>query len=319
MSSRIGVVSTAPAVDRTHLVPSLVPGGIHRPATVLARPGGKGFNVASVLHALGADVVVAAPLAGASGRWLAEAAAAEGLDVRATWVPGDLRTCLSVFSEDDGRLTEFYEPPPPVAPADWDRFVVDAIAAMTGPDAPRFVAVSGKLPPTAPESGLAAIVAGLVASERVVALDADGRGVREAIAAGPALLKVNGLEAAALTGLAEDGAAGGLQAAAALRAMGAGSVVVTLGRAGAVALDADGAAWQVGPAAGVSGRFPVGSGDAFLAGMLFAWGGGAPFGERLRLGAGAAAANTEQPGAGLVDVARARALAATLVVARSAA
>ena len=71
MSPRIGVISTAPAVDRTHLVPELHPGAIHRPATVLVRPGGKGFNVAHVAHQLGAEPTVAAPLGGASGRWQA--------------------------------------------------------------------------------------------------------------------------------------------------------------------------------------------------------------------------------------------------------
>ena len=54
MTARIGVISTAPAVDRTHLVAELRPGAIHRPAQVLARPGGKGFNVAHVLRTLGA-------------------------------------------------------------------------------------------------------------------------------------------------------------------------------------------------------------------------------------------------------------------------
>jgi len=55
-------------------------------------------------------------------------------------------------------------------------------------------------------------------------------------------------------------------AAAALRAMGAGAVALTLGAMGAVLVTADGA-WhgRVAVAGGVS---PVGSGDAFLAGLL---------------------------------------------------
>lgn len=313
MTARIGVISTAPAVDRTHLVPALRPGAIHRPATVLVRPGGKGFNVAHVLLALGAQVTIAAPLAGASGRWQAEQATANGLDVRPTWIPGELRTCLSVFAEADASLTEFYEPPLPVAQADWDRFVDDALVAMAAAD-PALVAVSGKLPAGLAPDGLARLVRGLVAQGRSVALDADGHGFAEAAAALPVagLLKVNGAEAAAW--LAEPMITPDVIRAA-TRATGAGTLVVTLGREGALAIGPDGEVWRLGTAP-VSGHFPVGSGDAFLAGMLAARATGADLVAQLRLGAGAAAANTERPGAGIVDAPRARELAAIVSVER---
>jgi 1-phosphofructokinase family hexose kinase len=320
MSARIGVVAAAPAVDRTHLVTELRPGTIHRPSRVLALPGGKGLNVAHVLRTLGADVVVAAPLAGATGRWLAEQAAASGLDVRPTWIPGELRTCVSVFAEADGSLTEFYEPPLPVAPADWARFVADAVAAMSaggagagGAATLAAVAVSGKVPAGCPPDGLAAIVRALGATGLLVAVDADGPGLRDAIAARPAIVKVNGVEAGSLLGRDVRTAAEAITAAAELRASGPSAAVVTLGRDGAVAVDAGGAAWRVHPIV-ADGRFPTGSGDAFLAGLLAALTAGATFPDALRLATGAAAANTEQPGAGIVDPARARAIAATVRV-----
>jgi len=305
MSAMIGVIATAPAVDRTHLVDALRPGAIHRPHAVLARPGGKGVNVAHVLRGLGTDVVVAAPLAGASGRWLADQAAANGLDLRPTWIDGELRTCLSLFAETDGSLTEFYEPPPPVAQPDWDRFVSDALAAMaeTGP---ALVAVSGRLPPGLASDGLAVLVAGLVRQGRAVAVDADGHGVVEAVRALPdaALVKINAREAAAWgrDPMTTPGAVDAVR-----RAMGVETLVVTMGREGALASTPT-MTRRVGRAP-VSGHFPVGSGDAFLAGMLAARAVGAPLDEQLRLGTGAAAANTEQPGAGVVDALRARELA----------
>ena len=60
----------------------------------------------------------------------------------------------------------------------------------------------------------------------------------------------------------------------------------------------------------VRGRFPVGSGDAFLAGLVTGLDGGDDWPDALRLALGAAAANAELPGAGRLDPARARALAA---------
>ena len=58
------------------------------------------------------------------------------------------------------------------------------------------------------------------------------------------------------------------------------------------------------------GRYPVGSGDAFLAGLVVALERGDPWPDALRLALGAAAANAELPGAGALDAARADVLAA---------
>ncbi|MGZ6545914.1 MAG: PfkB family carbohydrate kinase, partial [Actinomycetota bacterium] len=58
----------------------------------------------------------------------------------------------------------------------------------------------------------------------------------------------------------------------------------------------------------VRGRYPVGSGDAFLAGLVVALDRGTGWGEALRMALGAATANAELPGAGRLERARAEAL-----------
>jgi len=55
----------------------------------------------------------------------------------------------------------------------------------------------------------------------------------------------------------------------------------------------------------------VGSGDAFLAGLLVALERGDPWPSAIALALGAAAANAESPGAGHLDPARARARGAS--------
>ena len=49
------------------------------------------------------------------------------------------------------------------------------------------------------------------------------------------------------------------------------------------------------------GPFPVGSGDAFLAGLTVAYGRGEPLVDAARLGMAAAIANAQMPGAGVLD------------------
>ena len=126
----------------------------------------------------------------------------------------------------------------------------------------------------------------------------------EGIAARPAVVKVNAAEAAQLTGKAD-----ALDAARTLHEAGGGVAIVTQGRDGAVMVRPDGSALAGGSDA--AGRYPVGSGDAFLAGLVVALDAGAGWDDALRAAIGAGAANAEQPGAGVLDPARAEALAAT--------
>jgi sugar/nucleoside kinase (ribokinase family) len=126
---------------------------------------------------------------------------------------------------------------------------------------------------------------------------------------------VNAGEAAALTELRIDSVGAAAEATHALRLRIGGdghAAAVTLGRDGAVLVAPDGSSLQGSLAAG--GRYPVGSGDAFLAGLISALDGGYGWPEALAAALGAAGANAEVPGPGLLDAERARTLAELTVV-----
>jgi fructose-1-phosphate kinase PfkB-like protein len=87
------------------------------------------------------------------------------------------------------------------------------------------------------------------------------------------------------------------------------------GHAGIVTCGADGVAvaapdgvWYEGVLY-ERGRYPVGSGDAFLAGLVVGLERGEPWPGALALALGTAAANAELPGAGALDAVRASELA----------
>ena len=65
-------------------------------------------------------------------------------------------------------------------------------------------------------------------------------------------------------------------------------------------LDDAGVAWRVGGPPEV-GRYPVGSGDSFLAGMVAGLAAGLPLPEAARWGGAAGAANALTPGQGELD------------------
>lgn len=297
----ITCLGLSPALDVTYGVPVLEVGGIHRPEWKLALPGGKSLNVARALHTLGGRVRAIAPLGGAVGDGIRSALDADGVLVEPVPASEPTRMCVSVVDAADGRITEFYERVPPLDDASWEA-VTGALARVhTG-----WLAVSGSVPVERADELAAALAASV---ERGVRLAVDLRG--EALAAvlaatRPELVKVNRAEAEEAVGPGE------LEALArGLRERGARVAIVTDGASGSLGADAEGA-WRV--TSPPVGRYTVGAGDSFLAGLLLALDGGIALPEALRSASAVAAANTLQPGAAVFDPAAVEALAARIEV-----
>jgi len=305
--SRLLAVAPNPSIDRFFRLDRLALGDINRPTVEVQVAGGKGLNVARAATALGADVAAAGILAGFAGRWIEAQMRSEGVEGLWAWVDGETRACVAIADDTSGALTELNEPGPTVRPTDVDALLAlidDALAnAEVG-----LLTVSGSLPPGAAPDGVARIVA--LGRDRGVpaVVDAAGEPLALAMAERPWAIKVNLREAtAALQGTESPGDATAVAAALARRS---GAIaIVTLGPDGAICASPDTAAPVHVGRAGAVGPYPVGSGDAFLAGFAVATLDGAPLAEAVRLAAGAAAANALVPGAGRLDATVARRLA----------
>jgi fructose-1-phosphate kinase PfkB-like protein len=113
-------------------------------------------------------------------------------------------------------------------------------------------------------------VRALIKARRRVWVDSSGPALRAAVQSRPAVIKVNGLEAAGLLGWKEiQDIPTALQAAQTIQQSGMSQVVVTLGKLGAV-LASDAGAWFAHPPE-IQVVCPIGSGDAFLGGLVLAW------------------------------------------------
>ena len=297
-----------PSIDKLFQVDRLVRGDIHRPSAFVQTAGGKGLNVARAVRALGADVCAVALLRGHTGKWLEEMLSAEGVRSSAVWTHGENRSSLSVADAETGGLTEFYERGAEVPSSAWPELMHAAAQLFTESS---WLTISGSTPPGAPADGYADVVREARAAGVRVALDAEGDRLASALAAGPDVVKVNASEAGGVLGVPTARREEALAAAQKLRAMAGGdghAGLVTRGADGVVLAAPDGSLYEA--RLYVRGRFPVGSGDAFLAGLVVAlerdpggWEGA------LRLALGAGTANSELPGAGKLDAARAQALA----------
>ncbi|MGI5128432.1 1-phosphofructokinase family hexose kinase [Pseudonocardia sp. CA-107938] len=278
-------VALSPSVDVTYQVPRL--GGISRPHTVVRVPGGKGFNVARAAHTLGASVGAAGIVGGHSGRWIADGLAAAGIAAELVEGAEETRSCVTITA-DDGASTEVYEPPTPVTADEWA-----ALTAVVAGAAADWVALSGALPPGAPDGAIGVLAD---AAGGRVAVDTHGAALVGAVAHAD-LVKINAAEAAALLGT--DGPPDELATRLLETTDGPQLVVVTAGAAGAVAVTRDdrGPVWARPPA--LPAHHPVGSGDSFLAGLLTA--DPSDLDDALRRAVAAGAANALVPGAAVLD------------------
>jgi 1-phosphofructokinase family hexose kinase len=297
-----------PSIDRLFEVERLVAGGIHRPLGFVQVAGGKGLNAARAAHRLGWDVRVAAILRGHAGRWLEEALQAEGIRGAFVWTHGENRSSLSVADRSAGDLTEFYEHGPVAPEVAW----VELVEAASGLFRPGdWLTISGSMPRGLRDGGYRDLLAEARAADMRVALDAEGEPLRLALDAGPEIVKVNAAEASGLFGRSADGRDDAIAACAELRELAGGgghAGIVTRGAEGVTVVAPDGTSYE--GALYERGRYPVGSGDAFLGGLVVGLERGDRWPDALRLALGAAAANAELPGAGALDAARADELAA---------
>lgn len=332
-------LAPSPALDVTHRVVALEPGEIHRPTEVVRLAGGKALNVVRAAGALGLPARAVVPLGGRMGVVVAGLAIDEGLDVRAVPIAAEARQCLSLVP-DEGAPTESYEPAPVLSERE-ARSLASAVgeelagalageaigsgaAAADAGDAPVWLAISGSLP-AALISALLPVVEQATAAGVRVAVDSSGDGLAALLDARPHLVKVNRAEAAGVVG-AGDGAGDGvgevsaadaplLELATALRARTGrddGFVVVTDGAHGALALGSAGA-WLAHPDP-EPGRFAVGSGDSFLAGLVAGLVAGESTASALARASAAGSANTRSPGAARFAVAELDAAAARIRV-----
>ncbi|WP_154347343.1 1-phosphofructokinase family hexose kinase [Agromyces kandeliae] len=290
-------LSLSTSLDLTYEVDALRVGAITRPRQVTPVAGGKALNMARAAVALGGEVHAVAAVGGFTGERVARLLRNDGVGLTAVPVSGETRTCIAIVEPAGGATsTDIYEPPAAFADWDWRAFADAAIAAV-GELRPGWIVVSGSVPRGIDLDGLAGVVRGFRVAGARVALDTSGAPLAALVEVAD-LVKVNLEEASDLVGRALP------DAAEACRELGGSygvDAVVTNGVRGAAAI-VDGGAHVVGPPR-ARGRFPAGSGDAFLAGFIVALHRGIPAAGALALAGEAGERNAMTPGQGRLGAA----------------
>ncbi|MGE5549554.1 MAG: 1-phosphofructokinase family hexose kinase [Bacteroidota bacterium] len=307
---RVVTLTTNPTLD----VISEVPQGAFPNPDVLRvefryRIGGKGITCTRMLEMLGGLSTAVILLGNDSiSRCIEDYLGRENLETRILHTEGQGRICL-ILTEVQG--TEAGRPGQrQTTGVDYringqglrvnDQVLEDLLntlqRSLLGAEA---LALAGSLPEGAPPDFYARCVETARALVPLVMLDSSGAPLQHGVKARPHLVKINGNEAAGLMKTAVPATAG--EAAIIARSIanvyGVEKVIVTLGSAGAVALDGTDE-WVV-HAPRVEARGALGAGDSFFAGLAYGLTKGEPFTDALRWGAACGASTAEQQ-AGLV-------------------
>lgn len=186
----IRVVSLSPAIDITYELPEVRLGESLRVSRVFKTPGGKGINVARILHSGGHPVQLVVTLGGQSGYWIERELLRQQLTVTRLAIEAETRSCVAVITT---QATVLNEPAAEIT----DSEVGMLLALLEKPS--QTSVLSGSLPPNLTEQQIAKIVHALRASSGQLIVDTTGPGLLIAASAGADLLKPNREEAVAAT------------------------------------------------------------------------------------------------------------------------
>ena len=286
-------ITPNPAIDRTIILPRLVPGDVHRAQKIIVAAGGKGLNVARSIRTLGGEPLCMGFTGGHNGRLLADLAQNDGLHSAWTWLDAaETRTCTILVSP-AGDATVINEPGMPVSAADWKRLQQDVLGQLT---AVGQVCISGSLPPASAAEDFQRLLSLLVDGGMQVWVDTSGLALEAALAHPTIGIKVNGSEIGELLGFEVKDFDSAKRALPRLENHGGRAFVITLGSAGALLVSTEGRWHAQGPQMDVVST--VGSGDSFLGGLVTALDRGQPWPDALRDAVAAGTANALLPGGG---------------------
>jgi len=308
---RILCVGASPALQRVMIFQALTIDAVNRAKATYDGIAGKSVNVAKVLKSLGENPVAVGFAGGEHGTSLVNQLKARKIATNFVSVQALTRQCVTVIDETKEMVTELVEETQPVSPADYETLlaIVRKKAAQS-----QAIILSGTLTPGGPVDFYrrCARLANVAGAFSVV--DAQGPALRQALETKPGVIKPNRSELAATVGHPLPHDSGIRAAMRKLNERGAQRVVVTAGKAPTLAYDGR-FIWRINNPV-IRAVNPIGSGDAFTAGLVWRLLKGDDLGEACRWAAAVGAANALTILAGEIDLGEVEKLAKKVVVER---
>jgi 1-phosphofructokinase len=259
---QVVTVTINPAIDQTVAIPNFMAGAVNRVQSVQLDPGGKGINVASFLADFGQPVTVTGFLGADNDEIFRRFFARKEIEDRCVRIAGQTRIGVKISDEVQRQTTDINYPGQAPSVADIER-LFDILRELA--TSCEWFVLSGSIP-AGVSAGIYREMVTMLSGKKVV-LDTSGEGFRQAVAAGPWLVKPNVDELGEFAGERLHTPAAIVQVAHALvQQYGITGVVVSMGKEGAIFVEGQETVWAVPPAVEV--KSTVGAGDAMVAGIV---------------------------------------------------
>lgn len=286
----IVTVTLNPAMDQTLVVPKFVAGDTLRVKASRIDPGGKGINVSRVIGELGGESIAMGFAPGGLGSFVLQTLEKQGIICDFIRTSGEMRTNITLLDESRHLNTILSEPGPDTG--------IEAVVELKRRlrrilREGDWLVIAGSIPPPLSPSIYAELIHDAAEMGVHTMLDADGEALAQGASAQPEILKGNRRELERLIGspLTDEGST--VEAARKLHDGGIPLVLVTRGKQGAIGV---GETAVRGIAPKVRAISAVGSGDAFLAGVVLTLSRGGSLEEAMRLGIASGTAAVLTPG-----------------------
>ncbi len=260
----IFTVTLNPALDKEYTVSRLEFDEVLRANTVRVNYGGKGFNVSRMLASLGCSSTALGFVGGETGRSIQHGLSMAGIETAFTEITGETRTNVSIVSDTDKRYIKVNEPGPSISAAEINRLLDQVDAKVQAGD---WWVLAGSLPPGVPDEMYANIIQRVQRGGAFAVLDTSGPSLKAGILATPCLIKPNVTEVSQLTGREVVTLSDMETALTELHALGAGMVVISAGKQGALFSNGRDHWFKRAPI--IQERNPIGAGDAMVAGLVW--------------------------------------------------
>ena len=281
------------SVDRRYVVENSRMNAVNRVKECTATAGGKGLNVARVIHALGEKVIAGGIAGGNLGRYVTSELDREGIQHHFTMAAGESRCCINIIDTLTGTQTEYLEPGLTVSPEEKALFVqdFDELCAQSS-----VITISGSLPRGLDTNTYAELIERARKAGRPVLLDASGAALMAGIKSNPYYIKPNEDEIVQLTDCDINNDEQLAEAALRLHRGGIDRVVVSMGKRGAMMACSEGVVRGEPPV--IKALNTVGCGDSMTAAFAVAAEKGMIAEEAMRYAVAVSAASAMNPGTG---------------------
>ncbi len=252
--------------------------------------GGRGINASMVLQSFGVKTLAIAPVGGAAGSRFEEYLQRSGFEFEAVRIGEEIRTNYSI-TDRQGLTVKLDQKGPTLSPGE----VAELEAAVDARlEEASWLLLCGSLPPGAPLDFYFRLVEKARARGVRTLLDADRDPLERGLEARPSVVAPNQSEAERLLGRALITRNHFQEAARRIQAMGAESVILSLGSRGATVAHGQVVTEILPPR--VDAVCPIGAGDALNAAFVWAMEQEDDFVQAMRWGVAAGTASARLPG-----------------------